>query len=69
MLVLQDIFTGLVKALAFAFVIGLVSCHQGLETRGGAEAVGRSTTASVVRSIGLVIVVDLFVTALFFVRS
>lgn len=68
-LVLQDVYTGLVKALAFATIIGLVGCHQGLETRGGAEAVGKATTTSVVRSIVLVICADLFVTALFYARG
>ncbi len=68
-LVLEDVITGLVKAVAFAGIIGLVGCHQGLGTSGGAEEVGRSTTASVVRSIVLIIGADLFVTALFFVRG
>jgi phospholipid/cholesterol/gamma-HCH transport system permease protein len=68
-LVLQDIVTGLVKAAAFAAIVGFVSCHQGLATRGGAEEVGRATTQSVVRSIVLIIATDLFVTALFFARG
>jgi phospholipid/cholesterol/gamma-HCH transport system permease protein len=68
-LVLQDVFTGLVKSVAFAAIIGLVGCHQGLSTRGGAEQVGRATTSAVVRSIVLVIFADLFVTAWFFVRG
>jgi phospholipid/cholesterol/gamma-HCH transport system permease protein len=68
-LVLQDIFTGLVKALAFAGIIGLIGCHQGMQTRGGAEEVGRSTTAAVVRSIVLIIGADLFVTTLFYLRG
>ena len=68
-LVFEDLFTGLVKSVAFAGIIGLVSCHQGLSTHGGAEAVGRATTASVVRSIVLIIAADLFVTALFYVRG
>ena len=68
-LVLQDIYTGLVKSVAFAAIIGLVGCHQGLTTRGGAEQVGQSTTSAVVRSIVLVIFADLFVTAWFYVRG
>ena len=64
---LQDLFTGLVKALAFAGIIGLVGCHQGLQTRGGAEAVGRATTTAVVRSIVLMVGADLFVTTVFYV--
>jgi len=67
--VLDDIYTGLVKALAFAAIIGLIGCHQGLGTRGGAEEVGRATTRSVVRSIVLVIGADLFVTALFYLKG
>ena len=66
---LQDIFTGLVKSGAYAGIIGLIGCHQGLQTRGGADEVGRSTTTSVVRSIVLIIAADLFVTALFFLRG
>lgn len=68
-LVLQDVYVGLVKAVAFAAIIGLISCHQGLQTQGGAEEVGRSTTASVVRSIATILAADLFVTALFHVRG
>jgi phospholipid/cholesterol/gamma-HCH transport system permease protein len=68
-LVLQDIYAGLVKAVAFAGIIGLIGCHQGIQTRGGAEEVGRSTTAAVVRSIVLIIAADLFVTALFYAKG
>jgi phospholipid/cholesterol/gamma-HCH transport system permease protein len=68
-LVLQDVYTGLVKAAAFGAIIGLVGCHEGLKTTGGAEEVGRSTTSAVVRSIVLIIAADLFATALFYVRG
>jgi phospholipid/cholesterol/gamma-HCH transport system permease protein len=68
-LVLQDVYTGLLKAAAFGAIIGLVGCHEGLKTTGGAEEVGRSTTSAVVRSIVLVIAADLFATALFYVRG
>lgn len=49
---------GLGKALVFAVIIVLVGCFQGLRTAGGADSVGRQTTASVVQSIFLVIVAD-----------
>jgi phospholipid/cholesterol/gamma-HCH transport system permease protein len=68
-LVLQDVHTGLLKAAAFGAIIGLVGCHEGLNTTGGAEEVGRSTTSAVVRSIVLIIAADLFATALFYVRG
>jgi phospholipid/cholesterol/gamma-HCH transport system permease protein len=68
-LVLEDLWGGVFKALAFGGIIGLVACEQGLSTRGGAEAVGSSTTTTVVRSIVLIIAADLFVTALLFARK
>lgn len=68
-LVLQDIYTGLVKAVVFAGIIGIVGCYQGITTRGGAEEVGRSTTTSVVRSIVLIVMADLFVTAIFYLSG
>ncbi len=49
---------GLGKAPVFAVIIAMVGCHQGFQTRGGADAVGRSTTRAVVQSIFLVIVTD-----------
>lgn len=64
---LQDLWGGLLKAVAFGGIIALVGCERGLATRGGAEAVGQSTTAAVVRSITLIVAADLFVTALLYV--
>jgi phospholipid/cholesterol/gamma-HCH transport system permease protein len=60
-----DFGTGMIKAPVFAYVIALVSCHQGLQVSGSAESVGTRTTASVVQSIFLVIVLDA-VFAIFF---
>lgn len=65
-LLVKDIVTGLVKALAFGVVITLVGAYQGFQVKGGAEEVGRRTTAAVVVSIFLVIIVDLFFTTLFY---
>jgi phospholipid/cholesterol/gamma-HCH transport system permease protein len=65
-LFLRDITTGLIKSVMFGITITAVGCLEGLSTGGGAEQVGRSTTRAVVMSIFLVVVVDLFFTALFF---
>ncbi|MCX5716647.1 MAG: ABC transporter permease, partial [Candidatus Omnitrophica bacterium] len=65
-LAIKDFVTGLIKSLAFAMVICTVSCYQGLNTEGGAEGVGRSTTLSVVTSFILIIAVDCLFTALFY---
>jgi phospholipid/cholesterol/gamma-HCH transport system permease protein len=65
-LVLQDILTGLIKSLVFAVIIALVGCYEGFQVEGGAEGVGVHTTASVVKSIVLIILADLVVTTFFF---
>ncbi len=49
---------GIAKAPVFAVIIVVVGCFQGFRTKGGADAVGRQTTRSVVQSIFLVIVAD-----------
>ena len=56
---------GLGKAPVFAVIIALVGCYQGFQVRGGADAVGRHATISVVQSIFLVIVVDAFFSVVF----
>jgi phospholipid/cholesterol/gamma-HCH transport system permease protein len=63
-IVLHDISTGLLKSALFALVITAVGCKEGFSTGAGAEEVGRSTTAAVVTSITLVIIVNLVFTAL-----
>ena len=65
-LILRDITTGLIKSVMFGATITAVGCLEGLSTGAGAEQVGRSTTAAVVKSIFLVILEDLVFTALFF---
>jgi len=62
----RDIVTGLIKSVVFALVITTVGCQEGFRTGLGAEQVGRSTTSAVVKSIFLVIAVDLVFTALFY---
>ncbi len=41
-----------------ALIIVLVACTEGMAVRGSAESLGRHTTAAVVKSIFLVVVVD-----------
>ena len=49
---------GMIKAPFMALVIGIVACTEGLKVAGSAESLGLQTTASVVTSIFLVIVLD-----------
>lgn len=65
-LLASDFITGLIKSFFFALIIAQVGAYQGLNVHGGAEGVGRSTTAAVVTSIFLVIFADLLFTMLFF---
>lgn len=68
-LLTRDIVTGLIKSVMFGVVITAVGCQEGLATGMGAEQVGRSTTAAVVKSIFLVVAVDLVFTMLFYLSS
>ncbi len=65
-LIIKDIWTGLVKSLVFAWIIGLVGAYQGFRVKGGAEGVGKATTASVVVSIFLVILADSILGLIFY---
>jgi phospholipid/cholesterol/gamma-HCH transport system permease protein len=49
---------GMLKAPFMGLVIGIVACAEGLKVKGSAESLGLQTTASVVQSIFLVIVLD-----------
>jgi phospholipid/cholesterol/gamma-HCH transport system permease protein len=60
-----DVFQGLIKCGVFAVAIGLISCQQGLATSGGAEGVGRRTTASVVSALFALILIDAAFTMVF----
>lgn len=59
-----DIANGLFKSFIFALIIGVVSCHQGLITRGGPRGIGRSVTKAVVNSIVLILIMDYILTRL-----
>jgi phospholipid/cholesterol/gamma-HCH transport system permease protein len=62
----KDVWTGLVKSLTFAVVISMVGCYMGLNTKGGAEGVGKATTLSVVTSFILIIFFDCVLTGIFY---
>jgi len=49
---------GMVKAPFMALVIGVIACIEGFAVQGSAESLGTRTTASVVKAIFMVIVVD-----------
>ncbi|WP_404710984.1 ABC transporter permease [Sphingomonas sp. MMS24-J13] len=62
---MTDIWQGLLKAPVFGMIIAIAGCYQGMQVEGNAEAVGLRTTAAVVQSIFLVIVLDAFFAVFF----
>jgi phospholipid/cholesterol/gamma-HCH transport system permease protein len=58
----SDVINGVFKSFVFAVVIGVVSCHQGLQTIGGPRGIGRSVTKAVVNCIVLIVILDYFLT-------
>ena len=61
-----DIVSGLVKSLVFAWIIAIVGSYFGFNVKGGAEGVGKATTASVVASIFVIIIADSILGLLFY---
>ena len=55
---ITDIVKSLIKSVVFAVLIAGIGCQRGFQVRGGAEAVGASTTSAVVAAIFLIIVMD-----------
>jgi phospholipid/cholesterol/gamma-HCH transport system permease protein len=59
---LKDVANGVFKSFIFAWIIAVVSCHQGLVTIGGPRGIGRSVTKAVVNSIVLIVLFDYILT-------
>ena len=62
---LLDFGSGIAKTFFFGLFIGVIACYQGLNTHGGTEGVGRSTTMSVVYCAICIFISDFFLTKLF----
>jgi phospholipid/cholesterol/gamma-HCH transport system permease protein len=61
-----DLFSGLIKAGFFGFLLAVIGCQQGFYTSGGAEGVGRSTTSAVVVASIAILIADFFLTRVLF---
>ncbi len=57
-LTFKDIAVGISKSFTFAWIIVIIGSYFGFNVKGGAEGVGKVTTASVVASIFAVIIID-----------
>lgn len=62
---LTDLLVALVKAPVFGALIAVTGCYHGMQVTGNAESVGERTTAAVVQSIFMVIVLDAFFAVFF----
>ena len=54
----RDIMLGFIKSVVFSWLIIWIGAYYGFRVRGGAESVGRETTASVVACIFIIIIAD-----------
>jgi phospholipid/cholesterol/gamma-HCH transport system permease protein len=68
LLTTTDIVSGLAKAAVFGFLIALMGCFHGYNSRGGAQGVGAATTSAVVVASILILSFDYVLTELFFAR-
>ncbi len=62
----KDVTSGLWKAAVFGFIVTLMGCYNGFNSRGGAQGVGAATTNAVVASSILILVVNYLLTGLLF---
>jgi phospholipid/cholesterol/gamma-HCH transport system permease protein len=58
--------SGLIKAGVFGFIIALMGCYHGFNSRGGAQGVGSATTSAVVSSSILILAANYLLTSLLF---
>ena len=63
---LNDVFSGLIKAAVFGLILAVTGCSKGFFTTGGAEGVGRATTAAVVMGSLVILLSDFFLTKILF---
>ena len=62
----NDLLGSLAKVIVFSLLVAGVSCLRGLNTGGGASAVGRSTTSAVVSGLILITIADGLFAVLFY---
>ena len=63
---MEDVTSGLWKAAVFGFIIALMGCYHGYNSKGGAQGVGAATTNAVVSAAILILAANYFMTSLFF---
>ena len=62
----MDVFSGIVKAAFFGFIVTLMGCYHGYNSGRGAQGVGIATTNAVVSSSILILIFNYLLTQVFF---
>lgn len=62
----DDVMSGLIKAAVFGFIIAVMGCFHGFNSKGGAQGVGRATTNAVVTASILILAANYVMTSLLF---
>ncbi len=62
----DDVISGLIKAAVFGFIIAIMGCFHGFNSKGGAQGVGRATTNAVVTASILILAANYVMTSLLF---
>jgi phospholipid/cholesterol/gamma-HCH transport system permease protein len=60
-----DLGLALAKAVVFAVIVAVISCHKGLDTRGGPAGVANSVNAAVVEAVLLMMIVNVAMSQLY----
>jgi phospholipid/cholesterol/gamma-HCH transport system permease protein len=63
-----DVYSGLVKAAVFGFIVALMGCYNGYHSRGGAQGVRAATTNAVVSASILILISNYLITEMFFAK-
>lgn len=64
----MDVFSGLVKAACFGFIVALMGCYNGFHSRGGAQGVGAAATNAVVSASILILISNYLISEMFFAK-
>jgi len=61
-----DVISGLVKAAVFGFIVAIMGCYHGFNSKRGAQGVGAATTNAVVSASILILIFNYLLTQIFF---
>ena len=64
----RDVSSGLWKAAVFGFIVTLMGCYNGFNSKGGAQGVGAATTNAVVASSILILISNYLLTGILFAK-